>query len=231
MFLSVAIGVMAMFLSLVTPPALANNNESKSTCAIEEQESKEKNKTIEVGSKEFDRLVRKAVKRQMKNYPESTLQDMYKSFFQDRFGAGHIIADRQGAVAYMNREIEQSDKFDGELAEPTGWQSNFVRVNLSLVKERKLAGEVLIAALIRGAEVEMPTVEEWTKEWSAIESIIVEMYPDLPQLDEHRKLIDETLRAGNYVMHHSERYNKAYDRHYRIILTEIWENELLPLLK
>ena len=116
MFLSVAIGVMAMFLSLVTPPALANNNESKSTCAIEEQETKEKNKTIEVGSKEFDRLVRKAVKRQMKNYPESTLQDMYKSFFQDRFGAGHIIADRQGAVAYMNREIEQSDKFDGELA-------------------------------------------------------------------------------------------------------------------
>ncbi len=187
--------------------------------------------SVKIGDGRFRRMVVRSVKRQMTDYPASTLQDLYKSFFQDRFGAGHIIADRQGAVAYMNREIEQSERFDGELAEPTGWQGNFVRVNLSLVKEYKLAGEVLIAALIRSAEVEMPTVEEWTEEWREIEKIIAELYPDLPHLEEHRLLIAKTLGEGNYVMHHSKEYNEAYARHYRIILREIWENELLPMIE
>lgn len=186
---------------------------------------------VKIGDRRFRKMVSRSVKRQMTDYPATTLQDLYKSFFQDRFGAGHIIADRQGAVAYMNREIEQSENFDGELAEPTGWQGNFVRVNLSLVKERKLAGEVLIAALIRSAEVEMPTVEEWTEEWNEIEKIVEELYPDLPHLEEHRRMIAKTLKEGNYVMHHSEEYNAAYARHYRIILSEIWENELLPMIE
>ena len=30
--------------------------------------------------------IKKSVERQLNDYPKSTLQDLYKSFFQDRFG-------------------------------------------------------------------------------------------------------------------------------------------------
>jgi hypothetical protein len=37
--------------------------------------------------------IRKAVENQLGAYPESTLQDLYKNFFQDYFGPGHIVGD------------------------------------------------------------------------------------------------------------------------------------------
>lgn len=36
-------------------------------------------------------LIRAAVERQITMYPNSTLRDIYKNFFQDRFGPGHIM--------------------------------------------------------------------------------------------------------------------------------------------
>ena len=37
-------------------------------------------------------------------YPLSTLADLYKSFFQDEFGPGHLLADEAGALSYLDRE-------------------------------------------------------------------------------------------------------------------------------
>ena len=37
--------------------------------------------------------IRAAVENQLKAYPKSTLQDLYKNFFQDYFGPGHIVSD------------------------------------------------------------------------------------------------------------------------------------------
>ena len=43
--------------------------------------------------RDFEEAVRVAVSRQMQKYPKSTLKDLYKNFFQDKFGPGHIIGD------------------------------------------------------------------------------------------------------------------------------------------
>jgi hypothetical protein len=51
------------------------------------------------------RAVKAAVATQMESFPESRLQDLYKSFFQDRFGPGHIISDRQSALNYILSEL------------------------------------------------------------------------------------------------------------------------------
>ena len=46
--------------------------------------------------------IRRAVERQLRMYPKSTLQDLYKNFFQDYFGPGHIVSDTLSAGAYLN---------------------------------------------------------------------------------------------------------------------------------
>ena len=42
--------------------------------------------------KDFEKAVREAVSWQIQTYPKSTLKDLYKNFFQDKFGPGHIIS-------------------------------------------------------------------------------------------------------------------------------------------
>ena len=39
----------------------------------------------------FQERVEKAARWQMENYPKSRLLDLYKNFFQDKFGPGHIV--------------------------------------------------------------------------------------------------------------------------------------------
>ncbi len=54
--------------------------------------------------------VRSAIERQMATYPESTLQDIYKSFYQEHFGPGHIISDTASARRYLMRELSEMEK-------------------------------------------------------------------------------------------------------------------------
>ena len=48
--------------------------------------------------------VERVVKWQLENYPELRLTDLYKNFFQDKFGPGHMVADTASAGAYIRRE-------------------------------------------------------------------------------------------------------------------------------
>ena len=51
---------------------------------------------------------------QMTDYPESTLKDIYKNFFQDAFGPGHLMSDAEDAEkrmeAYLRSECEQAER-------------------------------------------------------------------------------------------------------------------------
>lgn len=193
-------------LLLMTPPAAAENNN-------------------------FETAVREAVTRQMKIYPKSTLKDIYKNFFQDRFGPGHIINDTVAASRYLRHELNSYSTISGETAEPTGWQHNFYRVNLSVVKNKIIPYEDFLDAFVRSVNGIKPvSIKVWRKEWSQIEKIIRLMELSLPTYDEDREYIETQLEAGNYVGHHSKSFNEAYAPHYRIVSKKIFEEELLPLL-
>jgi hypothetical protein len=72
----------------------------------------------EIGAdRSFSKAVREAVSRQMKAYPKSTLADLYKNFFQDKFGPGHIIADTSSAGRYLRKELASYELASYELAE------------------------------------------------------------------------------------------------------------------
>ncbi len=184
------------------------------------------------GEKDFQQSVRQAVEKQMQTYPKSTLKDLYKNFFQDKFGPGHIISDTTAATNYLRRELASYTETEGDVAEPTGWEGNFYRVNLSVIKNNQLPYPVFFDAFIRSVNGIHPvTVAEWQKEWNRIEAIIRSMNLSLPDYEADKKEIDDRLNRGEYVGHHSKQFEDTYSPHYRIISKEIFEKELLPLLQ
>ena len=183
------------------------------------------------GKKDFDSAVREAVTRQMQTYPKSTLKDLYKNFFQDKFGPGHIISDTTAAGNYLRREMSSYSEIEGAIAEPTGWEGNFLRVNLSVIKTGQILYATYFDAFIRSVQGIRPiTVATWQNEWSQIEAVICAMNLGLPDYEADKKEIEERFTRGEYVGHHSKAFEEAYTPHYRIISKPIFEKELQPLL-
>lgn len=175
--------------------------------------------------------IREAVERQMETYPQSTLRDLYKSFFQDRFGPGHIVSDTASAGKYLREELAAGKNFPGPYYEQTGYAGEFYRINLSLIKERIIPYPVFFDAFIRSVKgIEPIAVKEWIKEWRMIESVISGMNLYLPDYEKDKAAIEQLLERGEYAMHHSKVFVENYDPHYRIICKDIFEKELLPLI-
>ncbi|MCF0159443.1 MAG: hypothetical protein HUJ99_01510 [Bacteroidaceae bacterium] len=173
--------------------------------------------------------VAEAIQRQMELYPESTLQDIYKHFFQDSFGPGHIIPDRAKANAYLMQELESaSSEAPAAAYELLGWRHLFYRVDLSVVKSGTMTAEKLLDALVRSAnDFVTPTREEWAAQWAQIELVVRELCPNLPNLEEESHAIAAVLKDGDFVLHHSDAFNEVYAPHYRIIAAKIVEEEFL----
>ena len=174
-----------------------------------------------------------AIARQVEMYPASTLQDIYKSFYQEQFGPGHIIEDEYSAAAYFHQETSLSteEPYGGYLYEPTGVEGDYYRVNLYAVKSGILPQEVLLSAFLRSARPVTPEgIKTWKKRWRKVVKVASEF--NLPGYEADKKALDEILSSDtpDKAVHHSDAYNAAYDPHYRIVEKEIFETEIMPYL-
>jgi hypothetical protein len=176
--------------------------------------------------------VQHAIRMQLKTYPESRLQDIYKSFFQDYFGPGHLIVDTLSASNYLREELKSYTKPEGILFEPTGWEGNFYRLNLSLLKEEKIPYSVFFDAFVRSAQhAATPPFEVWHTQWNEIMQIIEDMRLNLPNYKEDLNTLTAMFASGYYAVHHSTSFNNLYNPHYRVISKDILHNELKDYLK
>ena len=176
--------------------------------------------------------IRQSVERQMERYPHPTLRDLYKNYFQDRFGPGHIIADEKAADNYLRYELENSATMEGDDYEPTGYEERFMRVNLSVIADGRVPYDKYLSAFVRSVNgIEPITIEQWREEWAVIDEVINEMQHNLPDYEADRAEIWALLERGEYVMHHSKLFEQHYDPHYRIIEREIFQREILPLIE
>lgn len=184
-----------------------------------------------VFANDSNEAIRKAVERQMSAYPKSTLKDLYKNFFQDRFGPGHILSDTTAAGRYLNEELSIIE-MAGPLYEPTGYEGNFYRVNLSVIKNGLISRDEFFNIFAKSAVLTKPvSVETWKVEWFKIDSIIYDMNLPLANYEQDRKDIALLLSQNRYVMHHSQVFNDTYSPHYRIISKDLFKNEILPLIE
>ncbi len=174
--------------------------------------------------------MRSAIERQLVTYPESTLQDIYKSFYQEHFGPGHIISDTASARRYLMRELSEMSKTQSPYFEPTGSQGDYVRVYLSAVSDSLITAEQLLDAFVRSANSRQEPTVSWMEKWEAIVSIIQANKIELEGFETDLPLLTEAAR-NHQAVHHSRSYNVAYHPHYRIMERSIFERELEPALK
>lgn len=154
----------------------------------------------------------------VKNYPNAQLTDVYKTFYQDNFGPGHLLEDTLAAKRYFLSELEDSSEWGGPDFEFTGEGKNFVRLNMNLVRNGIIPSEAYFKAFQNSlGRVAKPFDEYWISEWAQIDSLI--RYKDYHFINEEndRTLINEKIAAKNFPIHHSDLFNNTYKFHYRII--------------
>lgn len=175
--------------------------------------------------------IKESVIRHQESYPSSTLQDLYKFYFQDYFGPGHMISNPDAAGKYLEYELEQNDYIDTVMLFPTGYKGNFLRVNLQLIKDGTLPKSVFMQHFIQSANaVTGISMEDWREEWGRILSVIREVSPGLPGFEADRQRIDSLLEEGEYVVHHSTLFLETYHPHYRIIQRDVFEENFSDYL-
>ena len=177
--------------------------------------------------------VKKAVKFQMRNYPESTLQDIYKNFFQDAFGPGHLLKDPEASLISLQEELSNFERSKLKpLIEPLGYEHKFVRVDLDVIKKDIVHYEDFARAFIESGDYfSVPNLEEWIDEWQQILEIIESLDLNIPNFEAEKEILNEMLKNGEYVVHHSQQYIDSYDPHYRIIQKDIFDKELLSFFE
>lgn len=184
-------------------------------------------------------VTEKAITRQLQDYPESRVQDIYKSFCQDNLGPEHLIPDPDYARNYLRTELatfrEDLDSLRYEAPErmyyPVGDQGNYVRVDLSVVLDGLVSEEALLDAFVWSAnEGNRVPEEQWVAKWNEIARIIRKDFGDIPGAEEDLQRLDSLMKEGNLIMHHSMAFGAAYHPHYRIIARDIFESELKPLI-
>lgn len=180
-----------------------------------------------------EKKIREYINAELKYHPEARLVDLYKNYFQDAYGPGHLISDTTKAGAYLDWELKQSDWTDTLLVQPLGIYHDYYRINLVLVKNGTIPRDTLLLGLLESAPLaRKPAIEDWKKEWAEVLHIIKEIKPVLPDIESDEMLIDEVLNKGDVVMHHSKHYEGTYHPHYRIIHRSVyygWETMINEL--
>jgi hypothetical protein len=184
-------------------------------------------------SKSFDEKVEDSVNNQLSIYAQSNLQDIYKNFFQDRFGPGHLIPDTAMAGEYLRKELNTYTEVQSPYAllELIGWEGNYYRVSLDILKLDIIPAEVYLEAFVESAN-SAPKVspDEWKKEWEKIVSVIEKMNLALPDYEADKAKIQDLIDKGDFVVHHSPVFENTYHPHYRIIRKDIVQEKIEPLL-
>jgi len=180
---------------------------------------------------------REAIEQQLELYPETRVQDIYKSFCQDNLGPGHLIPNPEAAKAYLLEELQtyREDLENGRYDKPAlryvsvGDAGNYIRVDLSVVMDGLVDEETLLAAFVRSAnEGKTLSTEEWKEKWAAVASVIRKDFPALPDAEKDLAAIDSLMAEGHYILHHSRIFNETYHPHYRIVARDIFDKELKP---
>jgi hypothetical protein len=174
--------------------------------------------------------IEQAVSTLISLYPEATLQDVYKSFYQERFGPGHMIPNVENARNYLMSEMEQASENTGAYYEPTGSEGKYVRIYLNAVSDGKISTEQLLDAFVESANHVEPRTDKWADQWANVVKIIEEKQLQIKMSEELKQLLKECSEQDEAV-HHSEAYSKAYRPHYRIVERRIFEQKLKGLLK
>ena len=173
-----------------------------------------------------------ALSYQIQHYPASQYRDVYKNFMQDFFGPGHLMNDPEAASRYLKKEIESTETFGGPLYEPTGFRGNFYRVNLSLVADGTIPYDTYFEAFANSiSHITPPEADYWRGIWNQVDCQIRNMGLTFENEQQDRTELADRLLKGDFIVHHSQKYNDSVNFHYRIISRENFNKIIKPYIK
>ena len=173
------------------------------------------------------------LKEQIKNHPYQTLQDVYKSCYQDEYGPGHIIANESSSLNYIFTETNSIEENYNPptLFEKTGLEGNYIRVDLNLLKNGTIPFFILYKSLLLSSEIgSQKTDEGWADIWSSIVEEIKNSDIVLEDFEKDINRLYNISKSDDKVVHHSELYENTYHPHYRIIEKNIFEKYIKPFI-
>ena len=83
-------------------------------------------------------------------YPAMEPRDGVKLVYQSAFGPGHLIRDRDAALAFLRRELEGVLPGEGPLYEPIG--GGYARLHLAAAKARSMGAEDIFFRFLAAAQ-------------------------------------------------------------------------------
>lgn len=152
------------------------------------------------------------------SYPMATLQDVYKTCYQDFFGAEHLMNDTTMARKYIHLELEQCRNTDLSAMpkrEPTGFRHRFIRINFSCITDEELTEEQLLTMFVNAAGKDNALNDNWYSEWLKVEAVALSINPEWGDMALMTELRDAAY--GNLAVRHSEEFRQYYNPHYRIV--------------
>ena len=175
----------------------------------------------QTGRRDFEIAVLGVLEVQLELYPLLSLRDVYKSFFQDAFGPGHLLYDQEKARAAYKEELRTMKSRGLRTVESCGLGVHFCRVPLDLVLDGILEEEHYFSSFLAGASAfSVVDVVVWKENWGHILEVLQLKRESIRNFSEDSEYILKALGKGMYTMNHSSRYRELYDPHYRIFTLE-----------
>lgn len=165
-----------------------------------------------------DKAIRRMCEDIHTQYPMATLQDIYKTCYQDYFGAEHLVSDTASARLYLQRELDECRDTDMSLMpkrEPTGFRHRYTRINLACVVDGELSVNQLLEMFLEAAGKDNAFGDDWADEWTKIESIALDVNPLWTDHELQAELHEAA--ENNFAVRHSQAFRETYHPHYRIV--------------
>ena len=146
-------------------------------------------------------------------HPESEPQDIVKFIYQRRFGGGHLIPDREKALAYLRAEYS-GVVHDTTVPLTRNLGCGIVRVNLAPLPPEKL--ETLGEIFILSANTHKEDRKGFEEDLEELVSCY-EFFGFSFAVSELVGYIEDYKKSGCPPVSHSEKYRNLYHPAYRIV--------------
>lgn len=166
-------------------------------------------KPMTVSMSELENILRTHARR----YPLMQPTDAVKLIYQNEFGGGHLIRDKQACLNYLRREYESVEK-DASIPLYEDIGNGIVRVSLAAVKEVDL--EQLVKNFIDSAARHKGSLNRFLNKLELLQKLTEEGIFTF-DADALNAYLFEYEEAGYPAVSHSEQYRQTYKPSYRII--------------
>lgn len=152
---------------------------------------------------------------QLRRYPKLQAQDLYKLLHQSFFGPGHMVSDREAALAYLKKEVAGMPSASGALLREPLLGARFERVHLRAYLAEGGELEALADRFVEAAA--LPADRDGFERAAARAQAFLHKRGRSALASALDELVRASQGASYPARHHSKAYRQAYLPAYRVV--------------